>query len=657
MKLPGVLIVIEGSDGSGKGTQFNLLSERLKAAGYDVEVFDFPQYDSQSSYFVKQYLSGAYGPASEISPYTASLFYALDRYQASKAISQALAAGKIVLCNRYVGANMAHQGGKFTNQAEQRGFFVWADNLEFELLKIPRPDINLFLRVPADVSRKLIAERSKKTGKQLDEHEKDKNHLKQALRTYDTLCQLFPKDFVAIECTKNQELMSIPQISNLIWEKIKPILPPERPHAGHSAVVTLSTTPMPSERKALAKPVGSTEKLTHEFKNVSLYLKLQIERQLRSVEPAGFAIWSDSNYDFYTPQGLPKSVETQYKKLMQNHAERHKLMRRQLEAYYERNLLNPSAKSMPNISELLLPATPLAALCSFKIEVSAKAVRRVCAALLANDSLELQWAAKQLYLAARELWPESFSSPLESETSPESLNNIISKLADEKLNFNSSDIQSVKLLSVSPRLEFDLLAESIYPYSTLSLEEIIEEVSDWSYQQKYESLKQAAAEPGLLLDKISYKFDLITDHMLLEEVTTLVASPPQAQNPSPRNGYDVPPILESLGIEDTFIECFDDSLALFSALQAAERDDLTVYASLLGHKLRWQLSVNAQEMKQILDHRSSEKFDNLSRLMRDQVSEAHPLMWEVIYGQANTSTTAHKNRVKASKRRTSRKHK
>src|SRR3990167_2931232 len=120
----GVFIVLEGADGSGKTTQFKLLAERLRAVGHDVAVFDFPRYDEPSSYFVKRYLNGDYGPASEVSPYTASLFYALDRFEAAPAIKQALAAGQIVLSNRYVGSNMAHQGSKFGTLAEQRKYFL-----------------------------------------------------------------------------------------------------------------------------------------------------------------------------------------------------------------------------------------------------------------------------------------------------------------------------------------------------------------------------------------------------------------------------------------------------------------------------------------------------------------------------------------------------
>jgi dTMP kinase len=121
----GVFIVIEGTDGSGKGTQFNRLAERLTGEGYDVATFDFPQYDQDSSHFVREYLNGKYGTAEEVGPYTGSLFYALDRYEAAPKIRKALEEGKVVLANRYVGSNMAHQGTKFRHAEERRGYFIW----------------------------------------------------------------------------------------------------------------------------------------------------------------------------------------------------------------------------------------------------------------------------------------------------------------------------------------------------------------------------------------------------------------------------------------------------------------------------------------------------------------------------------------------------
>lgn len=237
-KHPGVFIVLEGSDGSGKGTQFRLLTERLKAVGHDIAVFDFPQYEKPSSHFVRSYLNGDYGPASEISPYTASIFYALDRYEAAPHIKNAIDEGKVVLANRYVGSNMAHQGAKFTNTHEQRGFFMWAENLEFQLLGIPRPNLNLFLKVSPSISQQLIEKRAAVTGVILDEHEKNQSHLSKAVDTYVLLCKLFPKDFREIDCTLDNQLLTIVEINDMIWEALKPLLPkPKR--RGKGATISL----------------------------------------------------------------------------------------------------------------------------------------------------------------------------------------------------------------------------------------------------------------------------------------------------------------------------------------------------------------------------------------------------------------------------------
>ncbi len=223
----GLFIVIEGTDGSGKGTQFKLLEKSLKDTGYEVETFDFPRYSQPSSHFVKSYLNGEYGGIDEVSPYTSSLFYALDRYEAAPKIRDALNKGKIVLCNRFTGSNMAHMGTKFSNSEERRGFFIWLDNLEFEMLKIPRPTKSYVLRVPANTAQELVDQKGARdyTDKKRDLHEADISHLEKSVAVYDDLCNLFPKDFERIDCVRNNELLTIDTVHKILWEKVKPMLP------------------------------------------------------------------------------------------------------------------------------------------------------------------------------------------------------------------------------------------------------------------------------------------------------------------------------------------------------------------------------------------------------------------------------------------------
>lgn len=249
--MPGLFVVVEGADGAGKTTQLKLLQARLEAVGYEVELFDFPRYSEHSSHFVRQYLSGEYGPAAEVSPYTASLFYAMDRYEAAPAVREALKAGKIVLADRFTGSNMAHQGSKFGSQAEKRGFFIWAENLEYELLNIPRPDINFYLNMPEEIAAKLMGERAKVTNTKLDEHEKDKDHLSATGKTYKLLCELFPRDFKMVNCAKNGEPLSITKISDEIWAQVKPILPPP---SGEAKAVTVSFGEKPSKVSKKSTP-------------------------------------------------------------------------------------------------------------------------------------------------------------------------------------------------------------------------------------------------------------------------------------------------------------------------------------------------------------------------------------------------------------------
>jgi thymidylate kinase/thymidylate synthase ThyX len=247
MQHKGLFLVIEGTDGSGKGTQARLLIERLRSEGYDVAEFDFPQYEQESSYFVREYLNGKYGTAEEVGPYTGSLFYALDRYQAAPQIREALEAGKVVIANRFTGSNMAHQGTKFANAEERRGYFIWLENLEFEMLRIPRPAKSIVLRVPADIAQRLVDAKEARsyTSRKRDLHEADLGHLQRAVDVYDDMCSLFPNDFTRIDCVRNNRLMDIDQVQTLLWEAIYPLLPPKTNVA--SAVTAKKEAAVPEE--------------------------------------------------------------------------------------------------------------------------------------------------------------------------------------------------------------------------------------------------------------------------------------------------------------------------------------------------------------------------------------------------------------------------
>jgi dTMP kinase len=222
----GIFIVIEGTDGSGKATQTKLLTGALKKAGYKLAQFDFPQYFKSSSDFVKAYLQGRYGSIKEVSPHKASLLYALDRFEAAPDIKAALKAGKVVLANRYVGSNMGHQGAKIKSQEDRLKYFMWDMELEYGILEIPKPDVNVILRVPARIAQKLVdkkrgKERFYTKGKKRDIHEASLSHLKKAEETYTEMARYFPKQFTLVDCAPKGELLPIADIAGKILKIVK----------------------------------------------------------------------------------------------------------------------------------------------------------------------------------------------------------------------------------------------------------------------------------------------------------------------------------------------------------------------------------------------------------------------------------------------------
>lgn len=212
----GRLIVIEGSDGSGKTEQWKLLANHFKKENYNVELVDFPQYSKVSSGLINNYLRGIYGKPEKVSPYAASLFYALDRYDLSFKIHEWLKKGKIILANRYVASNGGHQGGKIKDSRKRIDFFKWLYEIEYNILNIPKPTINIFLDVPIKISQQLIEKR----GLPKDEHERSVEHVKNAYSSYHVLIRQFPKDFLIINCMRAGKLRTRKDIHDEIWRKL-----------------------------------------------------------------------------------------------------------------------------------------------------------------------------------------------------------------------------------------------------------------------------------------------------------------------------------------------------------------------------------------------------------------------------------------------------
>jgi len=224
----GKFIVIDGTDGSGKATQTSLLAERLKAFGFNVEIADFPQYGKKSAGLVEEYLNGKYGSAEEFGPYRASIFYACDRYDASFQIKRWLSEGKIVISNRYVTANMGHQGGKIKNSMEKKAYFEWLNRMEYEIFGIPKPDINIILHVDAEVAQKLVDAKGNRNyigGEKRDIHEADLKHLRDAEKVYLEIASFYP-DMQLIECTRQGNIMPKEEINELILKNILFLIEP-----------------------------------------------------------------------------------------------------------------------------------------------------------------------------------------------------------------------------------------------------------------------------------------------------------------------------------------------------------------------------------------------------------------------------------------------
>ena len=214
--------MLEGTDGSGKGTQTKLLVERLQKEGQRAESISFPCYGQASAAAVELLLKNKFDEdALSMSASRASLPFALDRAMQAGKIKRWLDDGKIVIADRYVDSNAAHQGSKIKDLEERKKFIRRLYAFEYEDLQIPRPNLVLVLKVFPETANKLIDEE----GKTRDAHEASTQHIIDAYWTYLWIVDTFADGrYKFVECMREKQLLSKEEIHERIWKEVKDFL-------------------------------------------------------------------------------------------------------------------------------------------------------------------------------------------------------------------------------------------------------------------------------------------------------------------------------------------------------------------------------------------------------------------------------------------------
>ena len=219
----GKLIVIEGTDGSGKSTQFARLSQHLEEDNIAFKHLVFPRYKEESSALIRMYLGGVFGDKpTDVNAYAASAFYAVDRYASYKMDwGKWYEEGGLVLSDRYTTSNAVHQASKEAGE-EQKKYLHWLYEFEYEKLGLPRPDLTIYLDVPTDFTEKMLRGREQATNTHADIHEKDMDYLATCRKTGRAAAEYY--GWTVIQCVKDGAMRTIEDIHEEIYRAVKQCL-------------------------------------------------------------------------------------------------------------------------------------------------------------------------------------------------------------------------------------------------------------------------------------------------------------------------------------------------------------------------------------------------------------------------------------------------
>lgn len=594
------LFVLEGSDGTGKSTQIKLLTERLRQQGYGVVLFSFPRYSELSSHFIKSYLAGHYGDSEAVGPYAASLFYALDRYEAMPSIKAALAAGKIVLIDRYTASNLAHQGSKLSNAADRRGFYLWLDSLEHQILQLPRPTHSFVLYAPPATTKQLLEKRHEEDDSQPDIHEADLPHLTAASAAYDELCALFPQDFERIDCVRNNQLLSKTEISDLLWNRLEPLLPsPES--------TTVQPYSLPHSQTKTQRPIQQSGGIILQLHKVSKLAVTELEVQ---------GLVKSSTLSEPTEAYMPPIADGK------------------LVNMYTETLQNTIARFLKHAPESadFHDTLPLATLYDAEISGSVTELKQAIVELVANQLPEFQDVGQKLFeqlyaLQGTDLTKQLLTIPLETVQSRRLNRKKSRDIADQYDGGFGTTQKEFTLIRATPQNETDILPQLLYSESNSTLTEISEAVSKMSYQAKSQHLTSLLDGASLqVLRHMQYDFELLAKLPdiigLRNHFGTDISI--RLQPITPRYGFDTPDTITSDEASEAFESSFDDSLVLSSHLQATA-PEFSAYAALAGNRVRAYATLTAASKHHFASKGNCS--NKLCQQLRELLVSRHPLVF------------------------------
>ena len=597
-KRHGLYVVIEGTQGVGKSTQIKLLADRLTKAGYIVRNFREP--DGQTNITAREIRKITQNPFYPINTKAEVLLYNAARAQSLETIMQTRQQGIICLCDRNYLSTLAVQyygRGDITDYEKLNEIISFAvDSAE--------PDITVVLDAPVNT----LQQRAKKRGGGEKFDNLDLEFLERVRAGY--LIEAKKRNYPVVTATGNEQ-----QVSIAIWD----ILHGKNVNKYKANRVSISAKPANNVQESRSMQEDTTE--YHKF--IAKPVSILLCNQIIATRLADCSFDYITPYTYYIPKTLKSDIKKQYCKYTDEIFQLYTKAYTEMFKYAGNNKLTEQILQQ-NIANML----PVATNVTLNIRATQPSTIKLIKYLHNSALPEANDMAKQLSKQAISYGIDPKLLAV-NKRQPNAIKSLVDKI---ELNYSSGS-EGLILTDYSPRNELDLVADIIYQYSNLSMHEINEQTEKLSYKHKTDLLQKYINDKSIVptaLNKATYSWDVLSSYRLYSEFLLnntelgLVAQPL-----SPRFGYDIPIIVETSGITEQYLDCFDLSLELCNILQKNGYDMESQYATLMGHKMRWQVAHNGLQAKELFKKsvNAETEYANLIKEMHQKLQDTHSILF------------------------------